>query len=123
MTFFEILIVSHFVADWLFQTDYEAIHKAQGSFLNKAILKHCSVYTLCFVGAIYFWNVSFWFLPAIFITHLVIDRRWPVAWWITKIKRTGSQFLKENFWFFVIIDQVFHIVILAIIAIIAKGAV
>ncbi len=115
MTVFEGLILAHLFGDWLLQTEYEAMNKAGGRFLNAALLKHCLFYTLSFVPVFIAFHLSWYWLLVIFASHLFIDRRWPVVWWISVIKRTSKESINKNFWLVVAVDQVIHIFILAFV--------
>jgi len=117
MTLFVTLVLTHFVADWLFQTEYEAMNKAKGKFLNAAILKHSFIYTLAFVPALIYFGAPIGWLIALFTSHLFLDRRRPVVWWIKTVKRTSEETINKLFWMVIVIDQIFHILVLVPIAI------
>lgn len=116
MTVFELLILSHLVGDFLVQTEFEALNKALGKFFNRALLVHCLKYTLCF--APFFWNIGsgyFWLL-LIFSSHMVLDRRWLIIWWRHYVNRNSPKSIENTFWLTVVVDQIFHILVLALIS-------
>lgn len=100
-------IVAHLVADWMFQTDWMAIHKMD--------LRHPAAWTHAAIHVLFLWLVFPWYL-ALFVgvTHLLIDTRRPLMWWMKVVKqmRTGPQMVIVEIW----LDQVFHITVLALVA-------
>ena|SRR5882724_1069973 len=58
------LIVVHSVADFVLQTNWQAINKSKS---NEALTKHVLVYSLCFVP----WGFKFYLLT--FLTHWITD--------------------------------------------------
>ena len=117
MTVFEGLILSHLFGDWLLQTEYEAMNKALGRFFNTALWKHCLFYSASFVPVFVAFHLPWHWLLLIFASHLFIDRRWPIVWWISTIKRTSKESVGKNFWLVVAVDQVVHVFILAFVVI------
>src|SRR3990167_5598836 len=75
MTIVYLLIWTHFIADFILQTDRIAINKSSS---NKWLLKHATVYGLCFIpfGLLYaFTNmVSHFFLD--YITSRITSKLW-----------------------------------------------
>jgi len=115
-TCFIYLFLSHLIGDWLIQTEFQALNKAKGRFFNRALTTHCLGYTLCFVPAFALAHIAWPWLALIFWSHLFLDRRWPVIWWIRVMKRTSEETIKNLFWLVIAVDQVFHILILGFIA-------
>lgn len=114
MTLFEWLLVSHLAGDWLLQTEWQAQNKATSW---RAMLTHIVIYhavmlvaLIALVGAdeprIY---VVIVFLA---ITHLFMDRQWPVAR-LMSFLRLSVERTPER-WFSIAIDQVLHIILLAV---------
>lgn len=97
-------IVIHLVADWLLQTDWMALNKSD--WRHPAAWLHGSIHTLglCLVFA---WPLAL----GIGLTHLLIDTRKPVLWWIGRIKRIppNTQPVFVEVW----LDQVMHVTVLA----------
>jgi hypothetical protein len=116
MTVFEWLIVGHLIGDWLLQTEYQAMNKARGKFLNWALWSHCIIYAVSVSIPMAFLGIKLWWGVLVFASHLFLDRRWPVVWWIRFAKRTSEEAVKNNFWLVVTVDQVIHILILAAVA-------
>lgn len=115
---FILLFLSHMIGDWLLQTEHQAMNKAKGRFFNGALFFHCFGYTLSFVPAFWLGQIDWWWLALIFSSHMFLDRRWPVIWWIRLVKRTSEETIKNLFWLVIAVDQVIHILILAAIALI-----
>lgn len=118
-------MVAHVVADWLLQTDWMAVNKV--NLRHPAGYVHAAVYTL-FMLPLFPWTLAL----LIGVTHLFIDTRGPVHWWIRTVKRmplgaSGTQqpgapkssayakfgFLESA------VDQAFHVVVLAAAALAA----
>jgi len=110
------LVVAHLVGDWLLQTEYQAMGKASGRFWNKALVAHCLSYTVCFLPVLLLTNLSLLWLILIFGSHLLFDRRWPVIALRRLIKHDSPEGIKATFWVTVAMDQVLHVLVLAIIA-------
>ncbi|MFE2850583.1 DUF3307 domain-containing protein [Streptomyces lavendulae] len=122
-TIFVLLYVAHLVADYALQTDHQAEHKMQRTREGwTANLGHAGTHAITTAVALGIgWGlldltVS---LPAagaalawITATHSVIDRRWPVTWWMANtgsedwISRGGAAH----------VDQTAHVTALAIAA-------
>ncbi|MCK1813270.1 DUF3307 domain-containing protein [Streptomyces sp. XM4011] len=97
---FALLYVGHLAADYPGQTDHQAKHKAARTFTGWiANATHAGTHVLiCGVllvlGAALLDDVALQPLPAavalawIGVTHSVIDRRWPVRWWM---ENTGQR--------------------------------
>ncbi|MGO0063653.1 DUF3307 domain-containing protein [Brevibacillus fluminis] len=109
MTLFEVLLVAHFVGDYLFQTSWMAMNKAKNW---AALLVHCAVYTLVlYVAANLIWAkqpLSWPALAVIFFGHVILDRRTFVAWWVRKIMMAP-----ESSWLGIMADQIFHLLLIA----------
>ncbi|MFJ5804359.1 DUF3307 domain-containing protein [Streptomyces decoyicus] len=94
-----LLWVGHLLADYPGQTDHQATHKADNSAHGwRANLTHAATHvlicsTLLAVGnAVLGWDLPL--LPTVVAllwigaTHSLIDRRWPVRWWM---ENTGQR--------------------------------
>jgi hypothetical protein len=104
------------IIDYLIQTQFEANNKALGRFWNHALLSHCLKYTLVFVPVLYFVAASSWWLALIFSSHMFLDRRWFVYWWRRTFMRNDDAAIKNSLWLTIVVDQIFHLFILALIA-------
>ncbi|MET8378009.1 DUF3307 domain-containing protein [Streptomyces microflavus] len=99
-TLFVLLYVAHLLADYPFQTDHQAGHKADGGVAGwRANLAHAGTHlVLAGLALLVGWAVldlNVGLLPAaaallwIAGTHALIDRRWPVARWMRFARQTG----------------------------------
>lgn len=97
-------IIVHLIADWLFQTEWMATHKMD--LRHPAAWVHSGIHTLglCLV---FVWPLA----VLIGGTHLLIDTRKPLLWWMKVIKQIPSD---AHFPIVEIaLDQVMHITVLA----------
>jgi hypothetical protein len=113
MRLFDYLIIAHLVGDYLVQTEFEAMNKALGRFWNRALISHCLKYTLSFVPVIVLLGMPLWWLAVIYGTHMVLDRRWFITGWRKYVTRNSEQSIQATFWLTVVIDQIFHVLVLA----------
>lgn len=116
-------IVLHLVADWPLQNDWMAEHKAN--------LRHPAGYVHAGIHGLLLALVFGWVAIPLAIVHLLIDTRKPVVWWSRLVRQTqpenrfqipSGRFEKAipiydigtevRFW----TDQVFHIVCIAVAA-------
>jgi hypothetical protein len=108
-------LIAHLIGDFLLQTGHEAMTKARGRFLNRGLLTHCLKYVACFIPVFLAYGVSLAWLAPIFVTHLVLDRRWLVVGWRRYVMRDSVESIKDTFWLTIVVDQTFHLIILAVI--------
>lgn len=100
-------MVAHVIGDWLLQTEWMAVNKC--SLRHPAGYVHAGVYAVCML-AVFTWP----FALAIGVIHLLVDTRTPVQWWLHGIKRVPpghATRLVE-----MAIDQSFHVVTIALAA-------
>lgn len=102
-------IAVHLFADWLLQNHYMATYKS--SLKHPASWLHSGIH-LAGLLLIFPW----WMAVLIAITHLLIDTRVPLVWWrkFYRQTRTGDVALHVALWG----DQVAHITVLAIAALV-----
>lgn len=101
---FVLLAFWHFPADWLFQSQKEALAKAKDHLVRA---RHCTVYTMLFVPLLLLLRVrihndifgsgdnpelvlgwQFWACLAIlWVSHFIIDTYWPVMMWAKYLRR------------------------------------
>jgi hypothetical protein len=114
LTLFEALFITHFVMDWVFQTEWEAMNKSKKW---SALCVHCFIYTIGFIPVFFVYEVNFLWLVFIFISHIILDQRKFLMWWMEKVKRFNVQTTSESLKLILLIgvDQTFHILVLAII--------
>jgi hypothetical protein len=105
-------IIGHLVADWLFQTEWMSVHK--NNLAQPAAWVHGGVHVLVML-------LMFPPYLAILIglTHVLIDSRTPVLWWMKTVKQISDP---GKFEILVIgMDQVFHVVVLALVVLIFQS--
>lgn len=116
MSLFDWLLMGHLVGDFTLQTGNMAGNKAtHGSWM----LRHLAVYMLgmTVVLAAYAWAhpVPGWAVGAIWLflagTHAVLDRRAFTRWWMDRVVKAP-----DHPWLPVVVDQVFHLLTLAVVA-------
>lgn len=98
-----ILIITHFVSDWLFQPAKWAIEKIKN--VNYKIF-HCVQYTILFLPVLYFLKINLLWLIWIFLTHFFIEDHRLINWWNKNIKGEKSNIL----WLTIVEDQILHII-------------
>jgi hypothetical protein len=121
-------LVAHLIADWPLQNDWMANNKA--NLRSSAGYVHAGIHGLALA------LVFGWVAAPLAVAHLLIDTRKPVVWWsrlIGQTQPTGEQAVTWNepkplvvvdigtevrFW----TDQVFHIVCIAIAALLVVAA-
>ena len=105
-------LIAHVVADWLLQTDWMAV--------NKVNLRHPAGYVHAGVYTLFMLPLFPWFLALLIgVTHLFIDTRGPVHWWMRSIKRVSSGAYATTGFVESAVDQAFHVVVLAAAALAA----
>jgi hypothetical protein len=109
MSPFDWLLLGHLIGDYLFQTNWMAMRKEKEWL---PLLSHCFVYTLI-VGIIGYstHQLTLYGILFIFVTHIVIDRRSFIRFWVRTIQ--GAKGGAEG-WLSIVTDQIFHLIILAI---------
>lgn len=99
-------LVAHILGDWMLQTDWMATHKT--NLRHPAGWVHSGIHFVLML-LIFPWPAALF----VAVTHLLIDTRVPVRWWMKNVKRIPSgspAMLYLDIW----MDQVFHVVILVI---------
>lgn len=105
-------IVIHLFIDWILQNDWMARNKS--NLLHPAAWVHSGLHLLGI------WIIfPTWAAVLIAITHLLIDTRVPLVWWRKFYRQTttGDVALHVALWS----DQVAHIMVLAIAALVIGG--
>ena len=111
MSPFDLLLLAHLLGDYPFQTSWMALNKATKWF---PLIAHSTLYTAT-LGVIAFFGfggLTWWQLLTIFLAHILLDRRTFVAWWVRHVMSTD---LAKNQWLGIMVDQVFHLTLLALI--------
>lgn len=111
MSPFDVLFIGHLIGDFLFQTNWMATQKSQNWV---ALLVHVTVYTLTvsIVTFILGAGLSAWGIAVVFVSHFIVDKRTLAPWWVASVMRTTGQ---DSGWLGLVVDQVFHILILALV--------
>lgn len=123
---FPLLLAGHLLGDWVVQTDWQAMKKAQalGDYRSgraywtsiRANQTHCLTYHLTMaVFVLPVWRTWGTVLALVvsWVSHGFIDRRWPVRW---LLRVTGSPAFAKQMWGVLAADQALHLTILALIA-------
>jgi hypothetical protein len=99
-------IIVHLIADWLLQNEWMAMHKA--NLRHPAAWVHSGIHTLG-LGLVFTWPLAL----LIGFTHLLIDTRKPLLWWMRVIKQMpkDARLPIIEIW----LDQVMHITVLAVV--------
>jgi len=111
MSSFDLLLIAHLLGDFPLQTSWMAMNKATKWL---PLIAHSALYTATLEVIAYwgFGGLGLWQLFTIFIAHIFLDRRTFVSWWVRNIMRTD---LAKNQWLGIMVDQVFHLTLLALI--------
>jgi uncharacterized membrane protein len=99
-------VVIHLVVDWFLQTEWMATNKT--NLKHPAAYVHSGLHTLGML-LIFPW----WLALGVGFTHLLIDTRKPVTWWIEAIKQmppTTPIYSQVEMW----LDQIMHVLMLVI---------
>jgi hypothetical protein len=120
---FTVFFVSHLVGDYLFQTDWQALHKRGGLALGaeardarRALFTHVGVYTLCFVPVLVWSELSVelvWVVPAIAVPHLIQDDGRLLHTYMKRVKHLDPT---GNLPVSIAVDQTFHLLALLVLA-------
>ncbi|MCB0063981.1 MAG: DUF3307 domain-containing protein [Caldilineaceae bacterium] len=100
-------IIAHLVADWPLQTEWMAVNKRDLHHI--AAWVHSGIHGLL-MALIFPWQLAL----LIGISHVLIDTRRPVTWWMRNVKKmatTAPNAHTVEVW----LDQVFHIIVLAVV--------
>lgn len=107
---FDYLLIAHLVGDFLFQTKWMADNKSN---LWLPLIVHSSIYTaiIWLVSYLAFGGLSVTGCVLIFGGHLILDKRKIINFWSTKIMKIDEN---STTWIKIVIDQSFHLILLAI---------
>ena len=116
MTLFETLLLAHVAGDWLLQTEWEALNKGHNW---RAMLYHVGTYhavvLLVLLSRIGFQNISVYLITALLaLSHAVLDRRWPVLWYMRTLILSVSG--PPEKWLMIVVDQAIHVMLLGLTA-------
>lgn len=114
MSLFEWLLVGHLVGDYLLQTRWMADNKADNLV---PLLMHCSIYTAAVTAlSLLKGGISPVSIALILVSHIFLDKRFFVKFWTLKVTRS-----EDSAWLKVMVDQSWHIIILAVVSLIQKA--
>ena len=109
--------LAHLVADWLLQTEWMVRHKVD--LRHPAAWVHGTIHTL---ALLLFWPWPLALLVG--LSHVLIDTRTPIRWWKRLVGKAAAdpfsllpQTLLVELW----VDQVMHLVVLALVVWVAYG--
>jgi len=116
MSLFDWLLVGHLVGDFLLQTDEMARHKAREW---RWMFTHVGLYMVpvALAALLYAWQqplsprAAVVGLLLVAATHVGLDRRDFTAWWMR-----AMGVAPDKPWLAIVIDQVFHVLVLVIAA-------
>lgn len=104
MTIFGWLLIGHLLGDYLLQNRWMAEKKSKEWI---PLLVHTTVYTLVvFIMSLLGGGLSWRGVALVFITHLILDRRFLTEFWINNVTFNNSP------WLIIMVDQSWHIVVL-----------
>lgn len=111
MDIFGWLIVGHLVGDFLLQNNWMALNKTRN-------LIPLMVHSLVYTGAVGLFallggGLSLPSLAIIFFSHILLDNRVFVGWWVKYVN--GAENIP---WMKIVVDQSWHVLILALIILI-----
>lgn len=109
MSQFDMLLLGHLIGDFLLQTRWMADNKDKKWI---PLLTHVIVYTA--VVSLFGWlsgGISLWAVVMIFLSHIVLDRRKFVVFWVRRVQMTDGP---AAGWLTIVADQIFHLTVLAL---------
>jgi hypothetical protein len=107
LNLFSWLLIGHLVGDFLLQTNWMAINKPTKL---SALLTHVTIYTLVVTAFAYFaGGISYKAVIFIFLTHMILDKRNFVVFWVKNINR-----VEKIPWLNIASDQSWHLLVLAL---------
>lgn len=109
------LMIGHFIFDWLFQYDWQAINKKNG---GMALWSHCIVYSVgvwLMAWVLYGHFIHGGFLAALLVSHLLLDTYKFHKWWCVNVKGMHGEI---PLWMLISIDQIWHTIVIFLVAVI-----
>jgi hypothetical protein len=122
---FAVFLVSHAVGDYMFQTEWQALHKHGGlggsPTRRRALFSHIATYTLAYVPALLWLSDSldagvFGVAALIAIPHLIQDDGRLLTSYARTFKKAD---ITTNLLLGALLDQAFHVVALFLVALVA----
>jgi hypothetical protein len=124
---FAVFVVSHLVGDYIFQTEWQALHKRGAltgtAIQRRALATHVATYTLAFVPALIWLGNSlhagvFGIAALIAIPHFIQDDAQLLTSYAKTFKKAD---IKDNPSLGAALDQSFHLLTLFLIALLASS--
>ncbi len=120
---FIVFVVCHLVGDYLFQTNWQALHKRGGlargaGDARRALFTHVGTYTIAFIPAFAAIDMGVelaWVIPAIAVPHLVQDDGTLLHTYMKRVKHLDPT---QNLFVSIAVDQTFHVLALIALALI-----
>jgi hypothetical protein len=113
MTPFETVLIAHLLGDWIFQTEWQALHKQESW---KALWGHIVVYHILILLGLclhFGWSNERVYISILFLasTHAVLDRR---GFTIRLMRALRIIRVREpSLWLVLAVDQTLHLLLLA----------
>ena len=110
MSPFDVLLIAHLFGDFIFQTNWMAVNKADRT---HSLLFHSLAYTLTIFifASVFSVPLSIWAIALVFVSHCILDRRVFTQWWVKTVMKVDGP---EADWLVIMVDQAFHVFILAV---------
>lgn len=111
MTTFEILLLTHLCADYLLQTEWQAVNKSKNW---GALLAHVGIYHAVMLGVLV-WRFGFdarvfGVVAFLAVTHAILDRGWFLARLMRAVRLIVTR--QPERWLVMVVDQVIHVLLL-----------
>ena len=111
MTTFEILLLTHLCADYLLQTEWQAVNKSKN---RVALMAHIGVYHSVMLSALV-WRFGFdarvfGIVAFLAITHTILDRGCFLVRLMRALRLVVNR--QSERWLVMMVDQVIHILLL-----------
>jgi len=111
---FSLMVLSHFVCDWLPQPESWAMVKHKNwaiRFMHSAV--YAALMTIVFAALIDMHVLLAWIIfNVLWFAHFVEDTYWFPMWWLTNVRKTTKPpFEGLNLILLIVVDQLVHIAI------------
>ncbi len=117
MSLFDSMLVAHLLGDWIFQTEWQALHKAKSL---AALLTHVVTYHLILLAVLLLQlPVNDWHpyaaVAVLAVTHAWLDRRANLAAFMRAVHIVRER--PAEGWLLMTVDQAIHVCLLAAAAV------
>lgn len=112
MNLLALVLAGHVIGDWVVQSDWQAAHKPISWLAMQQHMLSYHLTMLLLVGP--FWHTWYALIAFVisWITHMIIDRRWPVK---RLLEITGSGDFSDTLLGMTAADQALHLAILCLL--------